>query len=52
MQQGLGRIGAGVDAEQDGRLAGVEQERLSARAVLLPGAVDAWMIERLWAPSI
>jgi hypothetical protein len=41
VQQGLGRIGAGVDAEQDGRLAGVERERLSARAVLLPGAVEA-----------
>ena len=41
VQQGLGRVGAGVDAEQDGRLAGIDGEGLGARGVLLPGAVEA-----------
>ena len=36
VQQGLGRVGAGVDAEQDGRLAGVEGERLRARLSSCP----------------
>ena len=41
VQQVLGRVRAGVGAEQDGRLAGVDRERLGARGVLLAGAVEA-----------
>ena len=40
VQQGLGRVRAGVAAEQDRRLAGVERERVRARRVLLAGAVE------------
>ena len=40
VQQVLGRVRAGVGAEQDRGLAGVDGERLGARAVLLPGAVE------------
>ena len=41
VQQVLGRVRAGVGAEQDRGLAGVDGELLDARAVLLPGAVEA-----------
>src|SRR6185437_14827628 len=41
VKQRLGGVGAVVVAEQDGRLAGVDHERLTAGAVLLARAVEA-----------
>jgi hypothetical protein len=40
VQEVLGGVGAGIRAEQDGGLAGVDDERLLARRVLLAGAVE------------
>jgi hypothetical protein len=40
-QEQLGRVRAGIRAAEDGRLAGVDVERLGPRGVLLPGAVEA-----------
>ena len=40
VQQVLGRVGAGVAAEQDRRLAGVDHELVGARRVLLVGCVE------------
>jgi hypothetical protein len=41
VQQVLGRVGAGVGAEQDRRLARVDHERLAASGVFAAGGVEA-----------
>jgi hypothetical protein len=41
VQQVLGRVGAGVGAEQDRRLAGVDHERLAAAGVLAARGIEA-----------